>query len=142
MSTQETKKPWALVTGASRGIGAAIAKKLALDGFHVALNYSSSEARARELCEALAAAGGSAEPVGFDVAQSAQVDEKIDALTKTYGPMAVLVNNAGITIDSNIPHPITQKNGSTTISSFAHHAFPWRRVPAQYMSTFPHHFHS
>jgi 3-oxoacyl-[acyl-carrier protein] reductase len=37
--------------------------------------------------------------VGFDVAQSAQVDEKIDALTKTYGPMAVLVNNAGITID-------------------------------------------
>lgn len=99
MSTQETKKPWALVTGASRGIGAAIAKKLALDGFHVALNYSSSEARARELCEAIAAAGGSAEPVGFDVAQSAQVDEKIDALTKTYGPMAVLVNNAGITID-------------------------------------------
>jgi 3-oxoacyl-[acyl-carrier protein] reductase len=99
MSTQETKKPWALVTGASRGIGAAIAKKLALDGFHVALNYSSNEARARELCDAIAAAGGSAEPVGFDVSQSSQVDEKIDALTKTYGPMAVLVNNAGITID-------------------------------------------
>lgn len=99
MSQQETKKPWALVTGASRGIGAAIARKLASDGFHVALNYSSNEARARELCDAIAAAGGSAEPVGFDVAQSAQVDEKIDALTKAYGPMAVLVNNAGITID-------------------------------------------
>ncbi len=99
MSTQETKKPWALVTGASRGIGAAIAKKLAQDGFHVALNYSSNEARARELCDAIVASGGSAEPVGFDVSQSAQVDEKIDALAKTYGPMAVLVNNAGITID-------------------------------------------
>ncbi len=92
-------KPIALVTGASRGIGSSIARKLAMDGFHVLLNYSSNEARARELAEAITKDGGSAEPLGFDVSVSEQVNEKFDWIQKTHGNLGVLVNNAGITID-------------------------------------------
>jgi len=97
--TESVKKPLALVTGASRGIGAAIATRLAKDGYHVLLNYASSETKARELMEQIQTAGGSAELCGFDVSNPAQVDEKFDQLAKAHGPLAVLVNNAGITID-------------------------------------------
>ena len=93
------KKPLALVTGASRGIGAAIASKLAKDGFHVLLNYSSNEGKAREVQTRIQAEGGKADLCQFDVSSSAQVDEKFDWIAKTHGPLAVLVNNAGITID-------------------------------------------
>ena len=91
-------KPRALVTGASRGIGAAIAERLAADGFHVLVNYASSEDRARAVVDKITAAGGSASLLAFDVSNSTQVDEKMDAANKE-GPLAVLVNNAGITID-------------------------------------------
>lgn len=94
-----TQKPLALVTGASRGIGAAIAQKLAKDGFHVFINYTSNEARARELQSRIHAEGGKAELCQFDVSNSAQVDEKLDWIAKTFGKLSVLVNNAGITID-------------------------------------------
>lgn len=93
------KKPLALVTGASRGIGASIAKRLAKDGFHVVLNYASNEAKAQQVLDAILTEGGSGELSGFDVSSSAQVDEKFDALAKAHGPLSVLVNNAGITID-------------------------------------------
>ena len=66
------------------------------------LNYSSSESKARELAEKIKAAGGSAEPLGFDVASSEQVDEKFEWIAKQHGPLAVLVNNAGISIDGLI----------------------------------------
>ncbi|MBY0470678.1 3-oxoacyl-[acyl-carrier-protein] reductase [bacterium] len=92
-------KPKALVTGASRGIGAGVALKLAQDGFHVFVNYSSNEARAKEVVSAIENAGGTAELCGFDVSSSTQIDEKMDWIASTYGPLAVLVNNAGITID-------------------------------------------
>jgi 3-oxoacyl-[acyl-carrier protein] reductase len=97
--SQSAQTPTALVTGASRGIGAAIAKRLAKDGFYVYLNYSSNEARAREVLDAIQTAGGQGDLCGFDVSSSSQVDEKIDAITKTKGALSVLVNNAGITID-------------------------------------------
>lgn len=96
----QTSKPVALITGASRGIGAAIAKRLAKEGHHVLLNFASSEAKAVELKKAIEAEGGSADLCGFDVSNSTQVDEKFDWIAKTFGPVAVLVNNAGITIDS------------------------------------------
>lgn len=99
MSSPTPKKPLALVTGASRGIGAAVAAKLAKDGFHVLLNYSSSEAKAREVLDKIVADGGTADLCGFDVSNATQVDEKFDWIAKNHGPLAVLVNNAGITID-------------------------------------------
>ena len=95
-----TSKRLALVTGASRGIGAAIARRLAKDGFHVFINYASNEAKAAEVRDSIIAEGGSAELCPFDVSQSAQVDEKFDWIHKTYGPLSVLVNNAGITVDA------------------------------------------
>ncbi len=95
-----SQKPIALVTGASRGIGASIAEKLAKDGFHVLINYTSNESKAREVQTRIQAEGGKADLCQFDVANSAQVDEKFDWIAKTFGPLAVLVNNAGITIDS------------------------------------------
>jgi 3-oxoacyl-[acyl-carrier protein] reductase len=97
--TATLKKPAALVTGASRGIGSSIAQKLASEGFHVILNYSSSEERARKVLTDIEAQGGSGELCGFNVADPAAVDEKFDALHKAHGALAVLVNNAGITID-------------------------------------------
>ena len=95
-----TNKPLAMVTGASRGIGASIAVRLAQDGFHVFVNYSSNESKAAEVVQQIHTAGGSAETCQFDVSQSSQVDEKFSAILKSHGPLQVLVNNAGITIDS------------------------------------------
>jgi 3-oxoacyl-[acyl-carrier protein] reductase len=97
--TQGAGKP-ALVTGASRGIGAAIARRLAGDGYRVFLNYQSNEAKAAELRERILADGGHAELCPFDVSAASQVNEKLDWIFKSYGPLSVLVNNAGMTIDN------------------------------------------
>ncbi len=92
----------ALITGASRGIGAACAIKLAQDGFHVILNYTSSEAAAKEVQGKITSVGGKADLCQFDVSNPDQVDEKFTWIAKTFGPVGVLVNNAGITIDGLI----------------------------------------
>jgi 3-oxoacyl-[acyl-carrier protein] reductase len=94
------QKPLALVTGASRGIGAAIALQLAREGHYVLVNYTSNESKAREVLDQITQEGGSGELCGFDVSAPDQVDEKLEAIGKTKGPLRVLVNNAGITIDS------------------------------------------
>jgi 3-oxoacyl-[acyl-carrier protein] reductase len=96
---QAEKLPLALVTGASRGIGAQIALRLAKDGYHVLLNYASSEVKAQDALKAITDAGGSGELLHFDVSNSAQVDERFDWIAKNRGPLEVLVNNAGVTID-------------------------------------------
>jgi 3-oxoacyl-[acyl-carrier protein] reductase len=95
----EKKKPVVLVTGGSRGIGAALCRHFANAGWHVLINYSSNEARAREVLDAVTHAGGTAELCGFDVSVSSQVDEKFDWISKAHGGLTALVNNAGITID-------------------------------------------
>ncbi|MCA8961760.1 MAG: 3-oxoacyl-ACP reductase FabG [Planctomycetes bacterium] len=91
--------PWALVTGASRGIGRAIAERLARDDLHIVVNYHSSEARADEVVEAIRSAGGSAEPLRFDVADEAACRTALEPLLERLDAPRVLVNNAGIVRD-------------------------------------------
>jgi 3-oxoacyl-[acyl-carrier protein] reductase len=91
-------KPVALVTGAQRGIGAAIAKKLGRDGFSLALAARSADAL-RTFAGELAAEGIEAEAFPCDVSDSAQVDTLLKGIQDRFGRLDALVNNAGITRD-------------------------------------------
>ena len=100
MASAHLQDKVALVTGASRGIGRAIALALAGEGAKVAVNYASSPAAAEEVAAAIRAAGGEAEIFQADVAQEEQVDGLFKAVTERFGRIDVLVNNAGITRDT------------------------------------------
>ncbi len=93
----------ALVTGASRGIGAATARALAAAGHHVLINYRSNEEAAREVLGQIEAAEGSAELVPFDVTDAEATGGAIARLLEDERPIAVLVNNAGIVRDALLP---------------------------------------
>jgi 3-oxoacyl-[acyl-carrier protein] reductase len=86
----------AVVTGASKGIGAAIAKALAAEGASVVVNYASSQAGADAVVAAITQAGGKAVAVRGDVSQAADAQGIIDAAIETYGRLDVLVNNSGV----------------------------------------------
>jgi 3-oxoacyl-[acyl-carrier protein] reductase len=86
----------AVVTGASKGIGAAIAKALAAEGASVVVNYASSKAGAETIIADITRAGGKAIAAGGDVATRAGAKGVIDAAIKQYGRLDVLVNNSGV----------------------------------------------
>jgi NAD(P)-dependent dehydrogenase (short-subunit alcohol dehydrogenase family) len=86
-----------IVTGASRGIGAAIAKLMARTGAAVAVNYSRDEAGAAEVVDAIARAGGRAVAIKADVAREEAVSRLFETAARELGPLIGLVNNAGIT---------------------------------------------
>jgi 3-oxoacyl-[acyl-carrier protein] reductase len=86
----------AVVTGASKGIGGAIAKALAAEGASVVVNYASSKAGADKVVSAITAAGGKAVAVGGDVSKAAEAQAIIAAAIKNYGRLDVLVNNSGV----------------------------------------------
>lgn len=90
----------ALVTGASRGIGRAVAIRLAAMGAFVCLNYKSNEAAATEALDSIRQAGGQGVLAPFDVSKSLEVREGIDRITKDQGRLDILVNNAGVTLNA------------------------------------------
>ncbi|HIX15568.1 MAG TPA: 3-oxoacyl-[acyl-carrier-protein] reductase [Candidatus Hungatella pullicola] len=90
----------AVVTGASRGIGKAIAVKLAKEGATVIVNYNGSAARAEEVVNQILAEGGQAEAVQCNVSEFDEAAQLMDGVIKKYGRVDILVNNAGITRDN------------------------------------------
>ena len=96
-------KQVAIVTGASRGIGAAIAQRLAKDGYAVIVNYAGNAAEADKVVAAIVAAGGAAIAIQADVADPAAVRALFDGAIAQFGGIDVLVNNAGI-MPPALPH--------------------------------------
>lgn len=95
----EIKRKVALVTGASRGIGRAIAIELARQGSYVIVNYSSSPEAAQETLNAIREAGSDGEVLKFAVQDSQQVENAFDGIKSRHGQLDILVNNAGISRD-------------------------------------------
>ncbi len=100
MTTSEGKV--AIVTGASRGIGRAIAERFAGDGFAVLVNYAQSAGPAEALVRTIVESGGRASAIKADVSNSAAVHAMFDATEAQFGGVDVLVNNASILLQSNI----------------------------------------
>ncbi|MFW5940347.1 MAG: 3-oxoacyl-[acyl-carrier-protein] reductase [Chloroflexota bacterium] len=100
MSAQLLADKVAIVTGASRGIGRAIAQDLAANGAAVVVNYHSSAAQATEVVAAIEDAGGKACAVSADVGDFKAAQQLIKAAKETFGRIDVLVNNAGTTRDT------------------------------------------
>ena len=90
----------ALVTGASRGIGACVAKALGRAGAHVIVNYLKNEGLAQDVVRSILSSGGSAEALGFDISDEAAVGKAMDDVVTRHGRIDILINNAGISKDA------------------------------------------
>ncbi|HEX9703300.1 MAG TPA: SDR family oxidoreductase [Rhodospirillales bacterium] len=105
--TKKLKGKVALVTGGARGIGAAIAKRLAEDGAHIAVSYSASAERAKALVKKIRTLGVKAEAFKADQADPAQVAQLIKAVARKFGRLDILVNNAGVMAGGAVADPAT-----------------------------------
>lgn len=92
----------AVVTGASKGIGAAIAKHLAAEGASVVVNYASSQNAADQVVAEIVRNGGNAVAVKADVSKKADIERLFTAASNAYGPIDILINNAGIYTPSTL----------------------------------------
>jgi len=99
---EELKNKIALVTGASRGIGKAIALALADEGIHLAVNYHNKKEEADNVCKRIRAKGIKAFAIRADVSEAGQVSAMIDKIEKELGQINILINNAGISIRRKI----------------------------------------
>ncbi|MFV9567414.1 3-oxoacyl-[acyl-carrier-protein] reductase [Thermoanaerobacter mathranii] len=98
----ETERKTAFITGGSRGIGRAIARRLAKDGFNIVINYSKSDRSAEEVVREVKEYGVEAMAVKCDVSKYDEVEKAIDKIVEEFGSIDVVVNNAGITKDNLI----------------------------------------
>ncbi|GIQ73695.1 SDR family NAD(P)-dependent oxidoreductase [Bradyrhizobium sp. RD5-C2] len=115
MTTNSLHGHVALVTGGSRGIGAAIAKMLADAGAAVAINYRERSAEAEALAKSITAAGGRAVAVGADVSEAAAVTGLVERAKSELGSVDILVNNAGIAIVRGVDD-LTEEDFDRTIA--------------------------
>jgi 3-oxoacyl-[acyl-carrier protein] reductase len=114
----------ALVTGGSRGIGAAIAKRLAADGAAVAITYSKDDKGAVSVVQAIERAGGKAVAIQADAANAEAVKNAVEKTVKTLGRIDILVNNAG----TAIPKPLSRlRSRRSTACSTSMSAARWLR---------------
>ena len=122
----------AIVTGAARGIGAATARRLAEDGFAVAV-LDLDEGAAKGTAEAIEAAGGRALAVGADVSDPEAVESAVARVVAELGPPVVLVNNAGVTRD-NLLFKMTEADWDTVMNVHLRGAFLMSRATQKFMT--------
>ena len=115
MTMQHIRGRTALVTGGSRGIGAAIVRALAEAGAAVAINYRERAGEADALVKQIAGAGGSAIAIAADVSQTDAVGKMIERVRSDFGPIDILVNNAGIAITRGVDD-LTEEDFDRTIA--------------------------
>ena len=96
MNEKTERLPGAIVTGSSRGIGAAIARRLAGEGYGVAINYVENAARAEEVAEGIRGSGGRAITVRADVSDYDRVVRLVEETASAFGGIRIIVNNAGL----------------------------------------------
>src|SRR5688572_20694422 len=100
--SQKLENKVAVVTGASIGIGASIAKHLATEGASVVVNYASSQSAAEQVVAEIVRGGGKAVAVKADVSKKADIERLFTAAKNAFGAIDILVNNAGIYTPSNL----------------------------------------
>lgn len=121
----------AVVTGASGGIGAEIAKRLAQDGFSVALIYNRNAEKAQKTADEITLSGGSAKTYKCDVRDSSEITSAIEAIESEFGEISVLVNNAGIS-EQKLLTDITDSDWENMISTNLSGAFYFCRAVLTY----------